>query len=191
MSHTFLVPRSMRKSKAGTSANAGPLTSLGESFADEQFLDGTIGFVDRLVRECRRASIGIGDGDAAETAAADHVGPLFRRDVRVRQRVVGVGVTVWPAIRPSTRRCRPPDRSRPARASRQMAPDFKLELLEGGSEQQFSAPAGAAPCAGARACWDCSSCARVSARPASSRPDTRRLSFPDRGSFPCAACTVT
>ena len=62
----------------------------GEPFRHEQFLDRTMGFVDRLVGERRGTGIRVRDRHAAEPLPPGDVRSILGRDVGIGQRVVRV-----------------------------------------------------------------------------------------------------
>ena len=68
----------------------------------QEFLDGAVRLVNRLIGERAGAGVGVRDRDAAEALAADDVGPLLGRAFRIAQRVVGVRVAVRPPVHRET-----------------------------------------------------------------------------------------
>jgi hypothetical protein len=64
----------------------------------ERFANGAPSLVDRRVGISPRARIRIRDHDSAERRAAHDVGLVGLIPVRIEQRIVFVGVAVWPAI---------------------------------------------------------------------------------------------
>src|SRR5438270_4188857 len=72
--------------------------ALREALGDEQLLDRAVCFVDRLIRERRRAGVGVRDRDAAKPLPPEYMRPLFRRNVRICERVIGIGISVRPPV---------------------------------------------------------------------------------------------
>ena len=63
-----------------------------------EILDGTMSLVDRRVDRGLSPRVGVGHGNPPEACPADHVRELVRSIHEVEQRVVGVGVSVSPAV---------------------------------------------------------------------------------------------
>src|SRR5262245_59096061 len=64
----------------------------------QKFLHGPVRLVDRGIGVGGGACIGVGDGNAAETCTPKHVRRCPFRPVRIKQRVVFVGVTMRPTV---------------------------------------------------------------------------------------------
>src|SRR5579885_850750 len=103
-----------------------PFGSDGQKLANR-----AMGLIDGRIGVGARAGVRIGDGDAAEALAADHIRPLVRRNAEiVEERIELVGIAMRPAIYRDRRdvACRIESGSR--EHARELVADIPLERLE-------------------------------------------------------------
>ena len=124
-----------------------------------------MGFINRLVGESSRSSVGVGYRHSATAPASDNVWPLLGRQIRIGQRIVGVRVAVWPTIHSNGRDVLRGIETASAQHTGELIANLQLKLLEAGGKQLLLAVAILLR-EGGRACWDSQSCERGWVRPA-------------------------
>src|SRR5262245_66240998 len=89
---------SANRSAGGGTTCAGWRIRTSDRLVRDEFRNGAIGLIDRLIRIRGRRGVGIGNRDAMERLSADLARRLPGRPIRIPERVVFVGIAVGPPV---------------------------------------------------------------------------------------------